>query len=61
MRPEEIVPFKVEVSETVLSDLKERLARTRLPDRPPGVGWDYGAELSFSAGFHDARHGGTAA
>jgi microsomal epoxide hydrolase len=47
MRPEEIVPFKVEVSETVLSDLKERLARTRLPDQLPGAGWDYGAELSF--------------
>ena len=36
-----ITPFKVEVPDNVLQDLKERLARTRWPDEIPGSGWDW--------------------
>ena len=40
-----IEPFRIEVPEAVLADLKERLARTRWPDQLPDTGWDYGTEL----------------
>ena len=33
--------------DAVLDDLRERLARTRLPDQLEDVGWDYGAELGY--------------
>jgi microsomal epoxide hydrolase len=40
-------PFRIAVPEAVLTDLRERLARTRLPDEMPGSGWTYGADLSY--------------
>lgn len=40
-----IEPYRVEVPETVLEDLRERLHRTRWPDQLPEVGWEPGAEL----------------
>ena len=46
-RAEAIRPFKIEVPEAVLVDLRERLARTRWPDQIPGTGWDYGTELAY--------------
>ncbi|MGH9886503.1 MAG: epoxide hydrolase family protein [bacterium] len=39
--------FKIEVPDSVLTDLAERLARTRFPDQLEGAGWDYGTELSY--------------
>jgi pimeloyl-ACP methyl ester carboxylesterase len=42
-----IVPFKINVPDSVLRDLKERLARTRFPDQLPNVGWDYGADGAY--------------
>src|SRR5688500_17487222 len=42
-----IVPFKIQVSDAVLSDLKDRLARTRFPAEIPGAGWDYGTDLTY--------------
>ncbi len=44
---ETIRPFKVEVPEAVLADLRERLARTRWPDQIPETGWEYGTELAY--------------
>ncbi len=44
---EGIRPFKVEVPEAVLVDLRERLARTRWPDSLPGAGWDQGTDLAY--------------
>nr|CTQ88254.1 Epoxide hydrolase (EC 3.3.2.9) [Kibdelosporangium sp. MJ126-NF4] len=35
-------PFRSQVPQTDLDDLRDRLARTRWPDELPGVGWDYG-------------------
>jgi microsomal epoxide hydrolase len=40
-------PFKIEVPDAALADLRERLARTRWPDQIPGTGWEYGTELAY--------------
>jgi microsomal epoxide hydrolase len=42
---DEIVPFRIAVADEVLTDLRERLARTRWPDQIPGTTWEYGADL----------------
>ena len=42
-----IEPFVVDVPQTVLDDLRDRIARTRWPDEVDGAGWDYGANLSY--------------
>lgn len=39
-------PFTIDVSNSVITDLQQRLHHTRWPDQMPGVGWDYGAELT---------------
>jgi pimeloyl-ACP methyl ester carboxylesterase len=43
----DIRPFKIEVSDAVLSDLRERLERTRFPDEVPDTGWEYGTNLAY--------------
>ena len=42
-----VTPFKVEVPDATLQDLKNRLDHTRWPDEIPGSGWDYGTNLSY--------------
>jgi epoxide hydrolase len=42
-----IAPFKIAVPDAVLTDLKERLARTRFPSEIEGSGWDYGTNLAY--------------
>ncbi len=42
-----VQPYKVHVPDSVLQDLKDRLARTRWPDEIPGSGWDYGSNLDY--------------
>jgi microsomal epoxide hydrolase len=42
-----IRPFRVDVPEPVLVDLKERLARARFPDQIDGTDWDYGTSLAY--------------
>ena len=42
-----IEPMRIEIEEEVLTDLKERLARTRWPEQIPDTGWDYGTELGY--------------
>jgi len=44
---EEVRPFRIEVPEADLDDLRERLARTRWPDELPDVGWTYGVPLGY--------------
>jgi len=46
-QPPPVRPFKIQVSEEALSDLRVRLARTRFPGEIRGAGWDYGTELSY--------------
>ena len=43
----EIRPFRIDVPQADLDDLRDRLARTRWPDQLPGVGWDYGIPLEY--------------
>lgn len=42
----EVEPFRIDVAEEVLEDLRERIRRTRWPDQIPGVGWEQGTELA---------------
>ena len=42
-----IEPFRIEVSDAVLKDLQDRLARTRLPDEVPDTAWEYGTNLAY--------------
>lgn len=39
---ENIDPFRINIPQSDLDDLNERLDRTRWPDEIPGAGWDYG-------------------
>ncbi len=39
-------PFTLRIPESVLRDLRDRLARTRWPDELDGAGWDYGVPLA---------------
>ena len=43
----EIRPFRIDIPQTDLDDLNDRLARTRWPDELPGVGWDRGVPLDY--------------
>ena len=43
----EIEPFTITVDEEVLTDLRERIGRTRWPDHIPGSGWQYGADVEY--------------
>ncbi|MFM8304804.1 MAG: epoxide hydrolase family protein [Actinomycetota bacterium] len=45
--PTAIEPFRVAVDDTVLGDLRDRLARTRFPDEIDGAGWEYGTSIPF--------------
>ena len=46
-RSAQIVPFRIQVPDAALQDLKTRLRMTRLPREIPGTGWDYGTELAY--------------
>jgi pimeloyl-ACP methyl ester carboxylesterase len=40
-------PFKIQVPDDVLSDLRARLERVRWPDEGPDSGWRYGTSLGY--------------
>src|SRR5712691_7179016 len=42
-----IRPYRVEIPEADLADLRDRLARTRWPDELPGVGWSRGVPVGY--------------
>jgi epoxide hydrolase len=44
---DEVRPFRIDISDAELEDLRDRLARTRWPDELPGVGWSYGVALDY--------------
>ncbi|MCF2532345.1 epoxide hydrolase family protein [Yinghuangia soli] len=42
-----ILPFRIDVPDAVLDDLRDRLARTRWPEPVPGTGWDAGTDTAY--------------
>jgi pimeloyl-ACP methyl ester carboxylesterase len=40
-------PFRIEIPQTDLDDLRRRITATRWPDELPGVGWDRGVPLGY--------------
>ena len=44
---EPIEKFLVHVSDAILDDLHDRLARTRFPDQIEGTGWEYGIPVAY--------------
>ena len=42
-----VVPFKIQVPNAVLADLKQRLSQARFADEFPDAGWDYGTNLAY--------------
>ena len=49
---DELRPFRVDVPQPVLDDLRERLGRTRWPDQIPDRAWDYGTDLAYLQEFY---------
>ncbi|HWS81857.1 MAG TPA: epoxide hydrolase [Rubrobacter sp.] len=48
LRPEDGVrPFRIDIPEQELDDLRDRLGRTRWPDEISGVGWSRGVPLDY--------------
>ena len=60
----EVRPFRIEIAQTDVDDLRDRLARTRWPDEIPGAGRAYGIPLSqtrelaeyWATGYDWRRH-----
>jgi epoxide hydrolase len=42
-----VVPFKIQVPDAVLTDLKQRMKDVRYPDELEGSNWDYGTNLAY--------------
>ena len=42
-----VEPFKIDIPDSVIEDLKSRLERTRWPAELPGTSWDYGSKLDY--------------
>jgi len=40
-------PFRIDIPEQILTDLRDRLRRTRFPDQAPGAPWAFGADLDY--------------
>jgi microsomal epoxide hydrolase len=47
-RPE---PFTLQISDTAIADLRQRLAQTRYPDQAPGEPWAYGTSVEYLRGL----------
>lgn len=46
-----ITPFRIEIPDTELDDLRARIAATRWPQELPDVGWSYGVPPSYLRGL----------
>ena len=40
-------PFRLRIPDEAIADLRQRLARTRLPDEPPLEPWSTGTSLAY--------------
>ena len=45
--PDEIRPFRIDIPQEDLDELRERLSRTRWAQDLPGAGWDYGVPAEY--------------
>jgi len=50
---DQIRPFRIDIPQEDLDDLRDRLGRTRWPDELPGVGSDYGVPLAYVKALAD--------
>jgi pimeloyl-ACP methyl ester carboxylesterase len=48
---DDIRPFRIDVPQADLDDLRDRLARTRWPSELPGVGWSRGVPVAYLKGL----------
>jgi pimeloyl-ACP methyl ester carboxylesterase len=46
-------PFTLHVPDAEIAELRQRLARTRWPDEPPGEPWSTGTSVSYMEGLAD--------
>ena len=46
-----ISPYRIDIPQGALDDLRDRLGRTRWPDELHGVGWDLGVPLDYLKGL----------
>jgi hypothetical protein len=44
---DDVVPFKIQVPDAVLEDLKHRLEQARFADEIPDANWDYGTNAAY--------------
>jgi pimeloyl-ACP methyl ester carboxylesterase len=54
----EITPFRINVPQAQLDDLRARLANTRWPDQPAGTGWQLGAPVDYVRELAEYWHTG---
>jgi hypothetical protein len=45
--PLQITPFSIQIEAGILSDLRERIRKTRWPDQAPGTAWEQGTDLEY--------------
>jgi pimeloyl-ACP methyl ester carboxylesterase len=45
--PLHVTPFSIHVDAEILSDLRERIRKTRWPDQAPGIAWEQGTDLQY--------------
>ena len=50
-------PFTIAIPEETLTDLRERLARTRWPGDFANDNWEYGTNLAYLKKTHDGQLG----
>lgn len=46
-----IRPFRIDIPQAEIDDLRERLGRTRWPEASPGAGWERGVPLDYLHGL----------
>ena len=58
MKSDRVIPFRIDVSDEVLSDLQQRLKCTRWSYQMAGTNWDAGVDLNYlralAAYWHDS-------
>jgi epoxide hydrolase len=51
MNANDIRPFRIDVPQAQIDDLRDRLARTRWPEEPPETGWSRGVPRDYLKGL----------